>query len=50
MPETFFGWLNFIPRVGGRLSYYSHATGPGATDYSKGKWPSHFMQFGRVPR
>ena len=31
MPETFFGWLNFIPRVGGRLSYYSRATGPGAT-------------------
>lgn len=31
LPETFFGWLNFTPRVGGRLSYYSHATGPGAT-------------------
>ena len=31
LPQTFFGWLNVIPRVGGRLDYYSHATGPGAT-------------------
>jgi LPS-assembly protein len=31
MPETFFGWLNIIPRIGGRFTYYSHATGPGAT-------------------
>jgi len=30
-PETFFGWLNVVPRVGGRLTYYSKATGPGAT-------------------
>lgn len=30
LPETFFGWLNVIPRVGGRLTYYSTATGPGA--------------------
>jgi hypothetical protein len=26
-----FGWLNFIPRVGGRATYYSEATGTGAT-------------------
>jgi lipopolysaccharide assembly outer membrane protein LptD (OstA) len=31
LPETFFGWLNVTPRVGGRLTYYSQATGPGAT-------------------
>jgi lipopolysaccharide assembly outer membrane protein LptD (OstA) len=31
LPETFFGWLNVTPRVGGRLTYYSAATGPGAT-------------------
>jgi hypothetical protein len=31
LPETFFGWLNVTPRVGGRFTYYSHATGPGAT-------------------
>lgn len=31
LPETLFGWLNVTPRVGGRFTYYSHATGPGAT-------------------
>ena len=31
MPETFFGWLNVVPRVGGRFTYYSTATGAGAT-------------------
>jgi lipopolysaccharide assembly outer membrane protein LptD (OstA) len=31
MPETFFGWLNFTPRAGGRFTYYSEASGPGAT-------------------
>jgi LPS-assembly protein len=31
LPETFFGWLNITPRVGGRFGYYSRATGPGAT-------------------
>jgi len=29
MPNTFFGWLNVTPRVGGRLSYYSEAHEPG---------------------
>jgi LPS-assembly protein len=29
LPETFFGWLNFIPRVGGRFTYYTEAHGPG---------------------
>lgn len=31
MPETFFGWLNVTPRVGGRYTYYDSASGPGAT-------------------
>ncbi len=31
LPETFFGWLNVVPRAGGRYTYYSAATGPGAT-------------------
>ncbi|HWH70786.1 MAG TPA: LPS assembly protein LptD [Candidatus Sulfotelmatobacter sp.] len=30
LPETFFGWLNLTPRVGGRFTAYSEATGPGA--------------------
>ncbi|HWX21160.1 MAG TPA: hypothetical protein VN578_14770 [Candidatus Binatia bacterium] len=29
LPETFFGWLNVTPRVGGRFTYYSEASGPG---------------------
>jgi LPS-assembly protein len=31
LPQTFFGWLNVTPRAGGRLTYYSKASGPGAT-------------------
>ncbi|HVV71476.1 MAG TPA: hypothetical protein VHI52_08265, partial [Verrucomicrobiae bacterium] len=31
LPQTFFGWLNVTPRVGGRLTYYGTASGPGAT-------------------
>ena len=31
LPQTLFGWLNVTPRVGGRFSYYSKATGDGAT-------------------
>lgn len=31
LPETFFGWLNITPRVGGRFTYYNEASGPGAT-------------------
>lgn len=29
LPETLFGWLNVIPRVGGRFTYYTESTGPG---------------------
>ncbi len=32
LPRTFFGWLNVMPRAGGRFTYYSHETGPGATN------------------
>ncbi len=31
LPYTFFGWLNVAPRAGGRVTYYSEASGPGAT-------------------
>jgi LPS-assembly protein len=31
LPWTFFGWLNVIPRVGQRFSYYGEANGRGAT-------------------
>ncbi len=31
LPHTFFGWLNVTPRVGGRVTSYSTAEGPGAT-------------------
>ena len=29
LPQTFFGWLNFTPRVGGRFTYYSESEGRG---------------------
>jgi lipopolysaccharide assembly outer membrane protein LptD (OstA) len=32
LPETFFGWLNITPRVGGRFTYYSDQGGPGGTN------------------
>jgi lipopolysaccharide export system protein LptA len=28
LPETYFGWLNVTPRVGGRATYYSDVDGP----------------------
>ncbi|MEY4384966.1 MAG: hypothetical protein RLY20_249 [Verrucomicrobiota bacterium] len=31
LPTTLFGWLNIVPRAGGRFTYYSEADGPGAT-------------------
>jgi len=31
LPRTFWGWLNLVPRAGGRFTYYGDATGPGAT-------------------
>ena len=32
LPETFFGWLNVTPRVGGRFTWYSEERGPGGTN------------------
>lgn len=32
LPGTFFGWLNVTPNAGGRFTYYSDETGPGATN------------------
>lgn len=32
LPQTYFGWLNFTPRVGGRFTYYGDESGPGATN------------------
>jgi lipopolysaccharide assembly outer membrane protein LptD (OstA) len=29
VPQTLFGWLNIVPRVGGRYTYYGEASGPG---------------------
>jgi len=29
LPHTFFGWLRFTPRVGGRFTYYGEASEPG---------------------
>lgn len=37
LPQTFFGWLNVIPRAGGRFSYYGEATGPGGTNDATGR-------------
>lgn len=31
VPQTFFGWLNVSPRVGGRFTYYSETEGTGTT-------------------
>jgi len=38
LPETFFGWLNVTPRVGGRYTYYGTATGPGADTSDVSRW------------
>jgi LPS-assembly protein len=31
LPQTYFGWLNFTPRAGGRFTHYGDAHGPGDT-------------------
>lgn len=38
LPETFFGWLNLTPRVGGRYTYYGSENGPGGTNDEAGRW------------
>jgi LPS-assembly protein len=32
LPQTFFGWLNVTPRVGGRVTWYGPETGPAGTN------------------
>jgi len=38
LPETFFGWLNVTPRVGGRYTYYGSEIGPGGTNGAANRW------------
>jgi LPS-assembly protein len=38
LPQTYFGWLNVTPRVGGRYTYYGTETGPGATTGDVSRW------------
>jgi LPS-assembly protein len=38
MPETLFGWMNVIPRVGGRYTYYTEADGKGSTTEEQDRW------------
>jgi LPS-assembly protein len=38
LPQTLLGWLNLEPRVGGRYTYYSEATGPGAYTTDQSRW------------
>jgi len=38
LPWTFFNWLNVTPRAGGRYTYYSEATGPGAATDEEHRW------------
>lgn len=37
LPETFFGWLNVTPRVGGRLTYYGDVSGPAVNTNAQGR-------------
>ncbi|MCX6929009.1 MAG: hypothetical protein NT154_38220, partial [Verrucomicrobia bacterium] len=38
LPQTYFGWLNVTPRVGGRYTYYGTPDGPGATTDDENRW------------
>ncbi|MCF7668701.1 MAG: LPS assembly protein LptD [Verrucomicrobia bacterium] len=38
LPKTFFGFLNFIPRAGGRFTYYSEAHGRGGVTDEAERW------------
>jgi len=38
LPHMFFDWLNVIPRVGGRYTYYGNAYGPGADTGEVNRW------------
>jgi len=38
LPQTFFGWLNLTPRIGGRFTQYSAADGPGGLTASDSRF------------
>src|SRR5262249_21405525 len=38
LPVTLFDWLNVTPFAGGRFTYYSQATGPGAYTLEQQRW------------
>ncbi len=35
LPQTYFGWLNFVPRMGGRFTHYGEVDGYGTTTAEK---------------
>ncbi len=37
LPQNFFGWLNVLPRVGGRFTHYGDTEGTGATPTEKNR-------------
>lgn len=38
LPNTFFGWLNVTPRVGGRFTHYGEVEGSGTTAKEQDRW------------
>lgn len=38
LPQTYFGWLTVTPHMGGRYTYYTTATGPGAMTDDVSRW------------
>ena len=38
LPQTFFGWLNVTPRVGGRFTDYGETHGVGTTNKEQQRW------------
>lgn len=38
LPETFFGWLNLTPRIGGRYTYYTDPSGLEAINSARDRW------------
>ena len=40
-PQTYFGWLSIVPRIGGRATYYSRTRD--VTGVTRGPWPNPFL-------
>jgi hypothetical protein len=38
LPKTYFGWLNVMPRVGGRYTYYGDPEGLNTIQEDQGRW------------